>query len=186
MDVQTLRQKLILKLLQTGRPLPSKCSRNRGFTLIEFIVVSVVTGILTAVAVPVMLANLDRAKMAATVSSMRSFADGIFSFAVLNNGYPSDNHELVPAGVESYINGTEFLAETPLGGRYNFDNYEGGDDYIGISISSVSFSQEIREKLDSIVDGDVDLASGRFIDSSHSPVRPTLLIERCGDGEGLC
>ena len=181
-----MRHKLNLQVLLCSKRLPSSGSRSSGFTLIELLVVVVITGILTAVAVPLLSMNIERAKTAATVSTMKSFADGIFSFALLNGGYPADNHETVPTGVDGYINGAEFLQETPLGGRYNFDNYAGGDDYIGISISSFSFPQETREELDEIVDSDVDLANGNFIDSSHSPVRPTLIIERCGDNQGLC
>ncbi|MEM9566920.1 MAG: hypothetical protein AAF974_01330, partial [Cyanobacteria bacterium P01_E01_bin.34] len=145
-----------------------------------------VIGVLTAVAIPSLASNIDRARMAAAVSEMKSFADGIHSFALLNGAYPGDNHEAVPAGTDGYINGTAFLETTPLGGRYNFDYYPGSDDYVGISISSFDFPLETRERLDSLVDGEVNLASGLFIDSGHSPARPTLLIERCNDGSGLC
>ncbi|MGK7912971.1 MAG: type IV pilin protein [Synechococcus sp.] len=164
----------------------SSVGHHSGFTLIELMVVMVVIGVLTAVAIPSLASQVDRARMAAAVSEMKSFADGIHSFAILNGAYPGDNHEAVPAGTDGYINGTAFMNPTPLGGRYNFDNSSGGGQYVGISISSFNFPVETRERLDALVDGEVNLGSGIFIDSGHSPARPTLLIERCNDGAGLC
>ncbi len=184
MDIQNYRQKLLQSVLMRQAHLASRGQRG-GFTLIELLVVLVVIGVLTAVAIPSMASNIDRARMAAAVSQMKSFADGIHSFAILNGAYPSDNHEAVPAGTDGYINGTAFLETTPLGGRYNFDYFSGGD-YVGISISSFDFPLETRERLDSLVDGEVNLSSGVFIDSGHAQTRPTLLIERCNDGSGLC
>ncbi len=184
MGIQTYRHKLLHSVLMKQARMASRGHRN-GFTLIELMVVLVVIGVLTAVAIPTLASNIDRARMAAAVSQMKSFADGIHSFAILNGAYPGDNHEAVPAGTDGYINGTAFLEPTPLGGRYNFDYFSGGD-YVGISISSFNFPQETRERLDAYVDGEVNLASGIFIDSGHSPTRPTLLIERCNDGSGLC
>ncbi len=182
----SFRQKLLLQLYSATHLPKQRQLKNRGFTLIELLVVLVVIGVLTAVAIPSMLGQVDRARMAAAVSEMKSFADGIHSFAILTGAYPSDNHEEVPTGTEGYINGTAFLESTPLGGRYNFDNYSGGDNYVGVSISSFNFPLSTREQLDSIVDGNVDLTDGWFIDSNHGQPRPTLLIERCGDGSGMC
>ena len=184
MGIQNYRHKLLQSVLVKQAQISSHTSRS-GFTLIELLVVLVVIGVLTAVAIPSLASNIDRARIAAAVSEMKSFADGIYSFAILNGGYPSDNHEAVPTGTDGYINGTAFLEPTPLGGRYNFDNVSGGN-HVGISISSFNFPLETRERIDAHVDGEVNLASGIFIDSSHSPARPTLIIERCGDGTGLC
>ena len=184
MDIQDYRQTRLQSLLMRQARISSR-EGSSGFTLIELLVVLVVIGVLTAIAIPTMANNVDRARMAAAVSEMKSFADGIYHFALLNGAYPADNHEEVPAGTDGYINGTAFLEDTPLGGRYNFDYFSGGD-YVGISISSFDFPLETRERLDSLVDGEVNLASGVFIDSGHSPTRPTFLIERCNDGSGLC
>ena len=184
MGIQNFHKTLLQALLLRQATYANRRHRA-GFTLIELLVVLVVIGVLTAVAIPTMASNIDRAKMAAAVSQMKSFADGIHSFAILNGAYPNDSHEAVPSGTDGYINGTAFMEETPLGGRYNFDYFSGGD-YVGISISSFDFPLETRERLDSLVDGEVNLSSGVFIDSGHAQTRPTLLIERCNDGTGLC
>jgi prepilin-type N-terminal cleavage/methylation domain-containing protein len=64
---------------------------KRGFTLIELIIVIVIVGILALVAIPKYFANIEKAKKAEAVSTMRTIREGIL-------GYYAANNKTYPAG----------------------------------------------------------------------------------------
>lgn len=65
-------------------------SSERGFTLIELMIVVVIIGILAAIAIPNFISMQDRAKEGATKSNMHTFQLAAEDYSVLNDGvYPS-------------------------------------------------------------------------------------------------
>lgn len=62
--------------------------RGRGFTLIELLIVVAIIAILAAIAVPNFLEAQTRAKVARTLTDMRTIRTGLESYAVDNNKYP--------------------------------------------------------------------------------------------------
>jgi prepilin-type N-terminal cleavage/methylation domain-containing protein len=68
--------------------------RQRGFTMIELLIVMVVLAILTAIGLPMFLGQRDKAKDAHTRSGVHTIEVGITSYAV-------DHGSVYPAAVDS-------------------------------------------------------------------------------------
>ncbi len=69
-------------------------SVNRGFTFIEIMLVVLIIGILTAVVVPRMVGQSDKARVSATKAQMESLKTALQQFEVRSGRFPSTQEGL--------------------------------------------------------------------------------------------
>ncbi|MGJ7044582.1 competence type IV pilus major pilin ComGC [Thermoanaerobacterium thermosulfurigenes] len=110
---------------------------EKGFTLIELIVVIAILGILAAIAVPRVTTSLSNAKASANKASLKIIQDAVERYYVENNNtYPTDLQTLVNSG---YL---DSLPKTAEGDNFQYNATTGivsipnGDAGAGSSQSS--------------------------------------------------
>ena len=85
---------------RSGCEVPGASARaQRGFTLIEILVVVVIVGILGAIIVPNLLGRPDQARVTAAQSDIRSLANALDIYRLDNYVYPSTEQ-----GLEALVN----------------------------------------------------------------------------------
>jgi type II secretion system protein G len=96
-----------------------KRKKDKGFTLVELMVVVVILGILVAIAVPALNNTVDRSRVTACQSNERTISGAAAQFWHNNDRYPDDINELITG---SYL---EFNPTCPDGGTYVYDDATG-------------------------------------------------------------
>jgi len=105
-----------------------KTASQRGFTLIEIMIVVVILGVLAALVVPNMIGKAAEARQTAAASDIRSIANALDMYRLDNFNYPSTDQNLAalvekPSGFPAAANWSEGgylrkLPKDPWGNEY--------------------------------------------------------------------
>jgi len=100
---------------------------NRGFTLVEILIVVVILGILGVVVIPTFSDVCTEAQQSTFAACLRSFSEAAIIYKAKTGDYPADaGCGQCPAGWEDYINVVQWQRPTPVGGlwdvQFNKDN----------------------------------------------------------------
>jgi len=109
------------------RSKPARSARERGFTLIEIMVVIVILGVLAALVVPKVMSRPDEARVVAAQQDINAIMSALKLYRLDNTRYPDTTQGLralvsQPEGVESWKPGgyLERLPNDPWGNAYQY------------------------------------------------------------------
>ena len=143
--------------------LAPRAPRNRGFTLVEIMVVVVIIGVIAAMGMPAYRRITMRSKTAALVSDLRSYSTAFITYSLQNGRWPADGS---PRQIPSELTGAlpgGFALKSPIGGVYKW-NYgvsaDGVDAKAAIIIETdggdaVSLDEDLRLMIDREMDDGV-------------------------------
>ena len=93
------------------------CKSERGFTLAELMVVVVIIGILTAVAVPVYRNVTDKANRSAVEANLRTIDGALMMYYVENGGATPDQSSLAGDYLQAWPEGPDGVTYAIAGGK---------------------------------------------------------------------
>lgn len=92
---------------------------KKGFTLIELIIVIVIIGILAAIALPRIFVNIENARRAEAMATMRSIADALRAYAASRDGSVIDKSFPIEVDFDSDAT-LEYNMISPVSTNFNY------------------------------------------------------------------
>ncbi len=138
---------------------------QRGFTLVEILIVVVILGILAAIVVPQFAGASEESRRVAFVEELRVFVDAAEYFTAREGRFLSDGASGdCPVEFEDYVDVYEFEAGTPVGGVWDTEyNDSGVTSALGVHFDNADDARD--DEFMTIIDGifdDGDLNAGAF------------------------
>ncbi len=140
--------------------------RHSGFTLTEVMVVVVVIGILSSIAVPAFNKFRESSQGTRFANDLRTFRDGVELFAMETVNLPANPPSgTIPPILQGYFPEERFTAPTPLGGNWDVEiNASSVTLAVGAHFQGDKPSDERLQVVDAILDdGDIDTGMLRMI-----------------------
>lgn len=106
----------------------NKNLKNRGFTLLEVLMVITLIGILSGITYSVIVPKWrERTYYTRSVAEMSSIANGMKLYVAKYNDYPPDANRNLPSGIQEFVQGQEAANDWPYapfpGSVYDWDNW---------------------------------------------------------------
>ncbi len=102
---------------------PARWRSQRGFSILELMVVVAIISFMMALAVPTFQRIQRRTRTAAIVNDFRVFTQGFLTYSVEQGGFPPEAAAgVIPTGMDSALRPTPWARPTPMGGKYNWEN----------------------------------------------------------------
>ncbi len=137
---------------------------NRGFTLVEMMIVVGVIAILAAIAIPSFLKARERSISTQFISTTRVFSEAVVMFAADFGQYPEDSDSgVMPANFDVYIRETDWYKGPTIGGVWDHELNE-SDIVSAIGCDAYEISDEQVLAIDEMADdGDTTTGNLRII-----------------------
>lgn len=136
-------------------------ARNRGFTLVEIMLVVVIIGMLAMLAFPVIARSRSNAAGARFINDLRTAVHSFELYALQTGYYPADTAPgIIPPGMEEMLKRPMWDRDTPIGGQWDWA-VDTGDFYAGVVVRNPTLSPSMLQIIDTRFD-DGDLSTGSF------------------------
>lgn len=115
-------------MLMKMRSQMQKTNNQKGFTLVELMVVVVIIGILVAIAVPVYNNVTAKANQSAVEANLRTIDGAIMMYQAANDGVaPTGDTQLVPNYLQAWPTGPDKVTYSIVSGAAAADGTGAGD-----------------------------------------------------------
>jgi len=115
--------------------------RQKGFTLIELLIVVAIIGIIAAIAIPNLLAAINRGRQKRTMADIRTIGTAVEAYATDFNFYPKVAAGLATASLQNYITPT-FIKRLPDNDGWNNAIQWQGDSNSGATYTLYSMGKD--------------------------------------------
>ena len=140
----------------------SNTSAIAGLTLIELMIVGILVGVLTAIALPMFNRQIQKARLTEMAITIDSFRKAFELYRLVNGQFPDDSHIDLPAGMIGEIPDSVWRAETAIGGNFNWEGLNTYT-YAGVSVLGPTAPEQEIMLLDRLIDdGDITTGKARF------------------------
>lgn len=139
---------------------------NRGFTLVEILIVVVILGILAAIVVPMFSSAASETAQKTFASCLKTFDEAALYYEARTGELPLDGASgQCPAGWEDYIDAHRWARPTPIGGVWDTEVGMGGFAFsLGVHFwggNGANPGDAYMSEIDNLID-DGDLTQGYF------------------------
>lgn len=142
----------------------SSAIQNRGFSLIELVIVVIIIGVLGAIAIPRMSRGTEGARVSAFIAELNNFSTVIEQYRLEHLKNPADSSTgQAPPELVEYLRDNSWEGKTPIGGHWDIEANDLGAITLAVGVHFQSDVPDVDalQKIDSTID-DGNFETGIF------------------------